>query len=331
VTDERKLGPFGAGGESQPATVDLTRIDIRRGTLYLPRRFYGALPEGELRVSDGAAGRSMTITFRPPRQLEGLGPFYEEHDLRPNDAVALQLGDELRLTPVRRDRQRVGAEAASEREASPAPETIPAPPPPPEVKGGWQDVLHDPAPRRPHPGGVSKPALAPAVLSAVPSERPSDLDPVERLGPDERIIRSSSPVSRLDSLRPEARVQAGRPLERQSRPPAPEVDRTQKGLFEGRPVPRADGDGAGGGGLEERVAVTVGAAPQTDAAGRIADYLADPGTPAIVRASAVAEALHLPLEAVQRGLAEVSRASDGSVAPIRPDVYLVKRGVDRSR
>ncbi|MEX2540996.1 MAG: hypothetical protein WD314_04280 [Trueperaceae bacterium] len=390
MTDLRKLGPLGQGGESQPVTVDLTRIDIRRGTLYLPRRFYGALPEGEVQASDTVAGRDISVRFQPPRQLEGLGPFYEEHDLRPNDAVALLLTDVLQLTAVRRERRKTRADApagaahgsaheaaheaayetahrsshetaqgaaheaaqgaAPERkEQATPPASSPTLPPLPEIKVGWQDVLHDPAPRR-HPAGTSGPTTVPGGVD----EDRKEVREAPGRGPEAR--------AHLERLRPEARVQQAERARRESgqgatekpqdsyaephaRPLAPEADppKRQHGLFDGRAAAQVEIERAGGQSQPraaprpepsaekdepiepEREPVAVGAPAQEDAAGRISSYLREPGTPAIVRAAAVAEELRLPLETVQRGLAEVSRASEGAVAPIRPDVYLVKR------
>lgn len=91
----------------QTATVDLTSIDIRRGTLYLPRRLYDAMSEGELTAVDTATGERMEVRFTPPRELEGLSDFFEHHELKPNDGVSLHLsGAELQLSPVRRERRR---------------------------------------------------------------------------------------------------------------------------------------------------------------------------------------------------------------------------------
>lgn len=410
MTDSRKLGPLGQGGESRPVTVDLTRIDIRRGTLYLPRRFFGALPEGEVQASDTVAGRAIPVRFQPPRQLEGLGPFYEEHDLRPNDGVALLLTDVLQLTAVRRERRqnspratqgatrgavegaaRDAAQAGQEQEARPGP--IPSIPPPPELKAGWQDVLHDPVPRR-HPAGTSGPApgLGNSGQSRQderegPGWEPESRAHLERLRPEarvqqaERARRETGKALPVDSEKPQERARAAEqqpgPLAHEAVPP-----KRQQGLFDERaaahprPNPHLDprpgpvsqlqneslaqpreqqrGEPRAQQRIEprseprsephakepaekhvraekpepvglEREPVAVGAPGQEDAAGRISSYLRDPGTPAIVRAAAVAEELRLPLETVQRGLAEVSRASEGAVAPIRPDVYLVKR------
>lgn len=456
VTDARKTGPFGAGGEAEPITVDLTRIDIRRGTLYLPRRFYGALPEGELQAQDAAAGKTIPVSFQPPRQLEGLGPFYEEHDLRPNDAVSLNVSNGLQLTPIRRERRQSAPSTPAEPREVPAPARQSSPAT--EGKGGWQDVLHDPAPR-PHPGGYSKPEAAPRP-AAPPVPRADEATLVEppfdagsgearhvaprdlsRLGLGrEKSVTSertgsvdAEPVagrrpdrSDLERLRPEYLVQQHERMRRErsvtgkagqfgsenrqeepsdgflvrekptrerpsaaseARPLAPAGGESQQGLFEStaieeagarqeprseqqrtnrqtaekpvenpaekpiekpadRPIeqqaarPRGSEQAAKPAVAakssprrqaeppaekEEREPVMVGAGSEGAAFGQISRYLQDPGTPAIVRAEGVAEALKLPVDTAKKGLAEAAQASEGAITAIRPDVYLVKR------
>jgi hypothetical protein len=416
VSDVRRLGPLGSGGESQqPVTVDLTRIDIRRGTLNLPRRFYGALPEGDLPANDTVTGAAYGVYFRPPRQLEGLGPFFEEHDLRPNDAVVLAMSDGLQVTPMRRERRQGTLEGAdgqdrryvapaiagvvskesAETEVSRGAEKIGAKgtyvPPAPAKVGGWQDVLHDPVPRARQggrnaldpetgsPGSSSGklPPLAEEPIDAGGGEgwhmAPRDLSrPGMESSRQEGVVRerrreeggaqgsrkAGPPLAPAggSAAGPSAQAadrttgsnagraadpksgaaappKAGPAAEREAGPAAgspsrAEADRKQEGLFdESRragetAVPRA-GQGQP---RVEREPVAVGASGSGEVTGRISRYLEDPGTPAIVRASAVAETLRLPLETVQRGLAEVARNSDGAVTSIRSDVYLVKRG-----
>src|SRR5690625_5193443 len=115
----------------QTATVDLTSIDIRRGTLYLPRRLYDAMSEGELTAVDTATGERMEVRFTPPRELEGLSAFFEHHELKPNDGVSLHLaGAELQLSPVRRERRR-------SRSAPEVSQVVKAPEPLKEIGGNW--------------------------------------------------------------------------------------------------------------------------------------------------------------------------------------------------
>ena len=431
MSDVSKLGPLGEGEESRPLKVDLTRIDIRRGTLNLPRRFYDAFPAGEIEANDLSLGRKLTVTFVPPRELEGLGPFFEEHDLQPNDAVTIALADGLQLTPIKRERrqereegqgttarssgaaaqqrpdghapdghapygqapyghesseggyvrERVRLEAQplgrepAEREEKPQeggrtrvrlraqePAAYLAPPVP-EMKGGWQDVLHDPAPRRDQ-------MVRPSERAVV---RPDDL-PAQGSGSDRRQLedtrlpRSDGGGSgagghdmrqqRLFGEEPErygtvreAPRQEGRSVKTGRGGNLPLAPRQEAEDEQPRDRRLSTDAGAGAGArsngapertasaprqergaqaepelAEEREPVLVGGSQaEGDLTGRIASYLHDPSTPAIVRAAAVAEQLRLPLEAVQQGLAEVSRNSQGAVAPIRQDVYLVKR------
>ncbi|MEX2536287.1 MAG: hypothetical protein WD273_11895 [Trueperaceae bacterium] len=378
MNDVSKFGPLGEGEESRPLTVDLTRIDIRRGAINLPRRFYGVLPEGDLQASDTVAGRELMVTFHSPRQLEGLGPFFEEHDLRPNDAVSIALTDGLRLTPIIRERRQstsaqspsLGSpsmaspsmasvtaqedqrnevrEAApensrrrepSQRDQASGPSKAPATaaylaPPVPEIKGGWQNVLHDPIQRR----GQAARAVEPLDLDFDPDSgnrqdereerrqtesRQSLKEPAIDVGGGEEWHRSPRDLSR-----PAAEQRRGefeeRPDETQRRPSGTPRDAQRQAPLapkqEQRSEPQERRQDA------ELEPVLLGASSsEGDLSGRISRYLQDPATPAIVRAASVAEALRLPLDAVQHGLAEVARHSEGAVAPIRDDVYLVKR------
>ncbi|HEX7005335.1 MAG TPA: hypothetical protein VF168_14215 [Trueperaceae bacterium] len=408
MSDVSKLGPLGEGAESRPLKVDLTRIDIRRGTLNLPRRFYDAFPAGEIEANDVALGRKLTVTFVPPRELEGLGPFFEEHDLQPNDAVTIAVAGGLQLTPIKRERRQERGDAQEavarsepvargsaanwsqsgqqgaeggyvrERVRLETPQLGREPrgdgmrekrgddrgeqsrvrleaqepaaylaPPVPETKGGWQDVLHDPVPRR---GQMLRPSERAVV-------RPDDLpdggvrEKLERSDMRQQTLFGGEP-EHYGTVREAPRQEArpGRHAPESSRPLAPrqeaedeqprnrsESNRSDRdvGGVRGREAQKRPAPASGQGRApapepqlaEEREPVLVGGAQaEGDVTGRIASYLQNPSTPAIVRAYAVAEELHLPIAAVQKALAEVSRNSDGSVAPIREDVYLVKRG-----
>lgn len=110
---------------SETFVVDLTSICVRSGTVRLPLSMIGRFSEGEHTAR--ADGEELTLTFRAPRTLEGLAPFFERNDLRSNDRVRFEFhSDRLELRAVRRERSRSAsgsqpaAASASRPEASPA-------------------------------------------------------------------------------------------------------------------------------------------------------------------------------------------------------------------
>ena len=180
MSDARETGSMEDGRQPQPVTIDLTRIDIRRGTIHLPRRFLGILPGGERQAEDTVRGEKISVTFDPPRELHGLAEFFAQHELRPNDALTLRISDgQLSLTPIKRERRKPSDQERGRGRYADSPP--PAQPEIPEVRreeagleqggfegivrerridardrssysesGSWQSVLHSPrAPRPP--------------------------------------------------------------------------------------------------------------------------------------------------------------------------------------
>lgn len=90
----------------QRIEVDLTRVCVRRGSVQLPYRLQGAFRQGPVSAVDAAGGEALELRFEPPRELVGLGPFFERHALRANDAIGLILdGEALEIEAVRRERR----------------------------------------------------------------------------------------------------------------------------------------------------------------------------------------------------------------------------------
>lgn len=81
-----------ASGSEQRFEIDLTRYDIRSGSLQLPGSMLEVFEAGSIALRDPARDRDYTLTFTPPRRLIGLEAFIEAHGLQPNDTLIFVLG-----------------------------------------------------------------------------------------------------------------------------------------------------------------------------------------------------------------------------------------------
>src|SRR5690554_5208401 len=87
--------------------IDLTSLDLRTGVLRLPRRLHDAFGSGALDGTDFDTSEVYVLEFAAPRELRGLGQFFESHSLRPNDAVILRVSTgKLELQAYFRQRRR---------------------------------------------------------------------------------------------------------------------------------------------------------------------------------------------------------------------------------
>lgn len=96
-------------GDADIRTVrlDLTRLDLRSGTIRLPLQEHDCFPPGSLRGVSQSGGAEHQLRFESPRELHGLRDFFEENGLRPNDAVIIHLHDNhVELEPLRRKSRR---------------------------------------------------------------------------------------------------------------------------------------------------------------------------------------------------------------------------------
>ena len=71
---------------------DLTRQCHRSGAVQLPGSMLGLFEGGEVDLRDSVSDKSYVLTFTPPRLLGGLGEFFEQHSLEPNDKIIVVLG-----------------------------------------------------------------------------------------------------------------------------------------------------------------------------------------------------------------------------------------------
>lgn len=81
-----------ASGSGQRFEIDLTRYDIRSGTLSLPSSMLQVFEAGPVALHDPARERDYTLTFTPPRILGGLEAFIDDHGLQPNDTLIFVIG-----------------------------------------------------------------------------------------------------------------------------------------------------------------------------------------------------------------------------------------------
>lgn len=149
---------------AQRIEVDLTRVCVHRGSVQLPYRLQGAFRQGAVAAIDVAAGEPLELRFEPPRELLGLGPFFERHGLRANDALRLNLDSEgLEIEAVRRERR---APASSERPAAGSA----SPPSPRRPAERGQDVRPDapPALQREPASRSAAPSVPPTLRMEVP-------------------------------------------------------------------------------------------------------------------------------------------------------------------
>src|SRR5690625_545107 len=141
-------------GDADVRTVrlDLTSLDLRSGTIRLPLQEHDCFPPGSLRGVSHSGDGEHELHFESPRELHGLGEFFEENELRPNDAVIIHLhGSHVELEPFRRrSRRKPEAAAAPDTPEQPAapPEGVPAAlepaPPEPEMTGSSEEAPPDP-------------------------------------------------------------------------------------------------------------------------------------------------------------------------------------------
>ena len=102
---ERRVDGPSAARPPQRFELDLTSVCVRSGAVQLPYRLQGAFAEGSVAAVDADGGASLELLFRPPRALMGLRGFFEAHELRPNDRLALVFTEDgLRVEAIRRER-----------------------------------------------------------------------------------------------------------------------------------------------------------------------------------------------------------------------------------
>lgn len=284
-----------ASGSGQRFEIDLTRQDIRSGTLLLPRSMLAVFEAGPIALDDPARERKHTLTYAPPRNLSGLGTFIDDHGLQPNDKLIFVLDDdggEL-LARKRPPKKRPKLEEPPILETDPIPAPA-APEPAPQAaaeapepsESGW--VVRE-VRRTPHAGpppSRQEPPPARPVAEAMPErqapQQPRQQPPAQQQRPTQR------PQQPAYGEVVEARVEHQHPPE-----PAP-LPRT--------PPPSA----------EEALAL-------------VRAHIAAPDTPAIVNLKDVAGALQIADEAAWHALERLTREPDSGVSLIRQDFYRVSR------
>ena len=93
---------------TQEHRYSLTRVCLRRGELTLPRGLSGRFPSGTtVEAVDSQTGNVIPLTAEGERLLRGLGGFFEEHELSPNDVLRIKLAEngQVKITPQRRERR----------------------------------------------------------------------------------------------------------------------------------------------------------------------------------------------------------------------------------
>ncbi|UCH25629.1 MAG: hypothetical protein JSV66_17140 [Trueperaceae bacterium] len=87
--------------------LDLTRLCLNRGAVYLPLSMKTSFEAGPVRLVDAEKGEAYSVTFSPPRELIGLRPLFEAYKLQPNDTLIItvhQDGSEIEV--VKRPRRK---------------------------------------------------------------------------------------------------------------------------------------------------------------------------------------------------------------------------------
>lgn len=275
-----------ASGSGQRFEIDLTRQDIRSGTLLLPSSMLTVFEAGPIALDDPAREREHTLTYAPPRNLSGLEAFIDDHGLQPNDTLIFVIdgdGGEL-LARKRPPKKRPKLEEPPILETDPVPPPA-APEPPPqaaapaaeESESGWvvrevrRTPLAGPPPSRQEPPPSRQ---EPPVVDAAPEPRRAPPQPAQQPPPQPAYGEVV-----------EARVERPAPT-----PPL----RT--------PPPTA----------EEALAL-------------VRTHIAAPDTPAIVNLKHVADALQIAEEAAWHALERLTREPDSGVSLIRQDFYRVSR------
>jgi len=150
--------------------LDLTSVCVRSGAVQLPYRLQGAFVAGPVAAVDADGGASLDLQFRPPRALMGLRAFFEAHELRPNDRLALVFTEEgLRVEAIRRERKAPPAGARSHAGLAPS-ESAPPRGTAGEPRAGGRGGRRGAAPAAP-PDPVREDAPRSAASSAPPSLR----------------------------------------------------------------------------------------------------------------------------------------------------------------
>src|SRR5690625_4055341 len=93
---------------TQEHRYSLTRVCLRRGELSLPRGLIGRFADGAvIEAVDSRTGSSFELLAEGDRLLRGLGGFFEEYELRPNDTllIAVEQSDQVKLTARKRERR----------------------------------------------------------------------------------------------------------------------------------------------------------------------------------------------------------------------------------
>ena len=87
-------------------TYHLTRNCLKSGRMFLSPSARGLFPKGgTLEALDTLSNHVFTLTLSGPLTVEGLGPFYDRHNLSPNDLVVVARdGERYTLTPAMRSR-----------------------------------------------------------------------------------------------------------------------------------------------------------------------------------------------------------------------------------
>ena len=107
---QRREGPF---------RVDLTSQDLRTGTIRLPRQLLNRFDSGLLQATADDTEAELQLEFRAPRELHGLRQFFDDNNLRTNDALNLYLTTAgVHLEPFYRNRRR--SEVRNQRRTSAA-------------------------------------------------------------------------------------------------------------------------------------------------------------------------------------------------------------------
>lgn len=312
-----------SGGGSRTVRVDLTSLDLRSGTISLPLQEQDRFPPGNITGTSLNDGSSHDLHFEPPRELQGLRSFFEQHSLRPNDAVILHLhADRLELEPVRR-RARRGSRPAekpavdsgdgtSRQEAEIAPEAPEAPgtaspagaaAPEPAPEGDGEEPAASPEPRLPEAMEPQEEADAgqaePVAAFAMPTERPAVPEAAWHVvprrqfalpgkGPAYAPARPASPWLEAAARARDPEGTEATPEREQEPPPAPEATPT--------------GPGAG-----------------------VRQYLERPDLPSIIQAAEVARQLGIDASEAEETLQLLSAEADSRLSAVRPGFWLLRR------
>ncbi len=337
-----------------PYRVDLTSQDLRTGIIRLPRQLHHHFEPGVLNASQTASDEALELQHIAPSELHGLRDFFDEHQLRTNDALLIHLAaGGIQLEPFYRNRRRSEVRASRHNPEGAAPSDPEDPHTPdaavsePDTQAAVEshplaadDQQDEQTPEGQfaqnddvqHQDTYAHAAAGSEAGQAGPEGDAFDdfsaFDDLGELDPLDFELDQGAANHPDDAEAPQADApspQIADPGAIQAHHAAP---RRSFGLSAGR-APVHINTAKGGESSEPAPAPHAGA--PTPAAGtndpleRVRRHLNEPGLPSILQESTLASNLAIPQEELAEILAAISREPESRLGTIRPGYWLLKR------